>query len=383
MRIGIIGAGHAGVEAARAARDAGAEVVVFSAEDTAPYFRPRLVALAFGQIELSGMVFHPPAWYAAQGIALRLGTPVDALEPAALALHANGGVERFDAVVLAAGAEPVVPFGPGLPAGVVPLWNATHAAAIRARVRPGAHLVVVGGGILGLEAALRAREAGMTVRLLELQERLMPAQFGPSASHVLLRLLAAKGVEVSLRSRVTRLAPGSDGVGVLVERDGEHVEECACCLVAVGARPLKGLGERAGLAVERGVKVDDALQTSVPRVFGAGDVNQLRGVLRCSAREAQAQGRVAGANAVAAVRGEPLRMYQPELQPLTLKVRDFEMHAAGDAGSEGTTEQPLEASTETRCRVLVLKDGLVAGVQMVGTREGFDDYLDLVRQRGR
>ena len=128
MRIGVIGAGHAGVEAAWRASQLGAQVVLFSGESVLPYFRPRVVALAFGQVELDGMYLRPEPWYREHGIDLRLDAEAIHLDAHAKAVTAGGREEIFDALVLATGAAPaLLAFVREFPRDVIPLWGVERA----------------------------------------------------------------------------------------------------------------------------------------------------------------------------------------------------------------------------------------------------------------
>jgi len=378
MQLAVIGAGHAGMEAAKAAAEAGIGVTLFSAETVLPYFRPRLPAVAFGQESQDAIRMKPPEWFTKQAIDLRLDSPVTALDPTAGRLTVAGETLAFDAAVLATGAMPVLPpFVAGCPERVLPLWSAAQAQAIRALVRPGGHVVVVGGGILGIEAGLRAREAGMRVTMVEKLERLMPMQFGPPASAFLLQQITAKQIDVRLGQSVQKAEPAGTAVRIALDRG--VVLEADFAVVCIGARPGVSLAARAGLAVERGVCVDDHLRTSCQRLFAAGDLIQFQGVSRCSARDAAAQGRVAGANAAAQLTGKPLGVYASEGTPLMFKSKDVEMYALGEPGGTGCTEWFPTGTAGTAFRALVLRAGRAVGAQLIGTRQGLDDYLAMVR----
>ncbi len=379
MRIGIIGAGHAGVEAARVAREAGADVTLFSAEGVVPYYRPRLVALAFGQAELPAIVQRPAEWYTKQGIDLRLNAPVDAFNAETRQIVSGGQAQSFDGIIVASGAQPVVPpFARDGGPAVLPLWTVEHARAIRARVHSGGRLVVVGGGILGIEAALRALEAGMTVTIVELMDRLMPAQFGERASAVLLRRLQDRGIHVILGHAIT--AAAGDAGSARLTLDDERTLDADLCLVSIGARPDKRLATAAGLDTDRGITVNGFLQTRYPGCFAAGDAIQVAGVTRCSMKEATTQGKVAGGNLAAFLDGRSMTAYEAETVPLTFRAKDFEIYSIGQPGGVGYEEHLLEGSTESVIRSLVMKDGIPLGVQMIGSREGFDEYAAAVKR---
>lgn len=362
MCIAIIGAGHAGVEAAIAARKAGAKVTLFSDEPLPPYFRPRLVALAFGQIQREAILMHPEAWYAAQGITLRLNAPVRTLDPASGRLTAGDGPsEPFDAFVLTCGARPVCPqfpFSPGaLP--ILPLWSVAEAESIRTHVRPGARVSVLGGGILGIETALRAREVGLAVTLIERENRLMPLQFAPDGSAMLQRLLELRGI--TIRTGVTTVTAS--------DLNGDFVA------LSIGARPNLALAKSAGLTIAKGIVVNTCLQTSHPRVFAAGDAVQFPEPARPCVREAVAQGRIAGANAAASAAGRPLVIHTPQHTPLTFKGGDLELASAGYSGGDDSELRVLaEETLPDTFRALVIQSGILTGVQMVGVRKDFDSW---------
>jgi pyruvate/2-oxoglutarate dehydrogenase complex dihydrolipoamide dehydrogenase (E3) component len=126
--------------------------------------------------------------------------------------------------------------------------------------------------------------------------------------------------------------------------------------------------------------VDETLQTPVPYCFAAGDVIQMNGVTRCSIKEASAQGKIAALNLVAAIQGRAGQVYKPETIPLTFRSKNFEIYAIGEVSCPGSEEQILDGSTETLIRALVLKDGVPVGVQMIGTREGFDTHASEVKK---
>lgn len=379
MHIGIIGAGHAGVEAARAAREAGAEVTLFSDEDVLPYYRPRLVAVAFGQAEQAVILLRPADWYAAQGINLQLKSPVEALNLTTRTVEAGGVTRTFDGLVVATGAQPVLPpFAREGSLVVWPLWNAGHAHQIRSRVRPGGRIVVVGGGILGIEAALRALDVGMEVTIVELMDRLMPAQFGARASAVLLRRLQDRHIHVILGHAIKSVA--ADPQTARLTLDDGHTLEAELCLVSIGSRPDTSLAVQAGLDTERGITTDHFLQTRFAGCFAAGDAIQIEGLTRCSMKEATTQGKVAATNLVAFLQGRSLQFYQAETSPLSFRAKDFEIYSIGHPGGVGYEDHLLEGSTESVIRTLVIKDGIPLGVQMIGSREGFDDYAAAVKR---
>ena len=440
MKIAVIGAGHAGVEAALAASKAGAQVTLFSREAALPYYRPRLVSVAFGQTEPGAIAMHPESWYAQNGIDLRLETTVVGLDPAGRTLQvrerdATPASTPFDGIVIAAGADPVVPGFPGTGrTALLPLWQLGDAVEIRRRFAPGKRLVVIGGGLIGIETAVRAVMAGLQVTIIEKAPRLMCSNLGPAAAGLLCRLLEEKGVRILTGASIEEVRSEA-GANALILEDGSR-HEFDMGLVCIGARANLDLLKGTTIQAVRGVMVDSTLRTTVPRVYACGDVAQIGNVVRCSALRASAQGRVAGKNVCAEQTGNRLEDYVAMPEPVFLKCGDIEIHAFGsvadattqdcskalfDSGgpqsSEGigrdgcpqpfasresvlrraedptslamasyavassapyhpVTEALLDPPSERTCRVSVLQNGRPVGVQMIGTKTGFDKYVN-------
>ena len=375
MRIGIIGGGHAGTEAAKAARQAGADtVVVYSGEAVPPYSRPRLVALAFQQAAVDELWLKPADWYAATGIELRLATPVTGVRPATGEIEAAGVWETYDAVVLAIGAAPIRPVIAGPEGALLPLWSYEQALAVRNRFQPGDTLLVLGGGILGVEAALRAAGAGLKPILVEKCPGLMPTQFAPAAGAILRTLLERQGVTVRTGVSLTAAAPAQAAGQWRYQLDDGNTVEARGAILSIGARPALEVARRAGLPVDRGVVVTDTLLAG-GRVFAAGDITQFAGGTRCSVREALGQGKVAGANAAAAAAGNPLQLYRYQPAPLQFAFNEIVLCSAGDPGVAGDAEVETLPAPPAAYRALVRRATRLAGVQMIGTKQDFDQYV--------
>jgi nitrite reductase (NADH) large subunit len=381
-RIAVIGAGHAGVEAARVAGEAGAEVTLFSNERVMPYYRPRLVMVAFHESAAADIQMHPADWYADRHIDVRLGAQVARFDAETRVIDVAGQEMAYDGIVLANGSAPVMPeFGAGLPERVVTLWSLAQAERIRQRTKRGERLVVVGGGVLGIETALRAAEFGMRVTLLERADRLLPTQFGESAAAVLLRQVTAKGVTVELGRCIESAGMLRPDGPLVIGIEGGKPLEADLCIVTIGARPDVSVGAASALVHDRGIVVDLHMQTSVRQVFAAGDVAQSGKGTRCSVREAVAKGKVAGGNMLASLEGRAMTPYVPIPLPLSLKTRDLELYAMGGPVVPGDSELWLSGATDDMVRAILLREGVLVGVQMIGTREGFDELAgDLGRK---
>ena len=269
----IVGAGLAGATAAETLRTAGfdGDIVLLGAERHGPYERPPLSKeYLHGGAERDSVFLHQPEWYAERRIDLRLDTTVTALDRGAHELVTGAGDRvRYDRLLLATGATPRRLTVPGSDADRVHyLRTVDDSDRLRAALRPGTKVVVIGGGWIGLETAAAAVAAGAEVTVLEQAELPLVRVLGPRVATVFADLHTGHGVDLRCGVAVAgiRAEPGA----VLL---GEGTEIAAdVIVVGVGVAPNDALARAAGLAVDNGILVDEHLRTSDPDITAAGDV---------------------------------------------------------------------------------------------------------------
>lgn len=270
----IIGAGHAGGRVAAALRAAGwaGAIELIGAEPALPYERPPLSkAVLTGAATPASCALRPAADYERDRITHRV-TTVTALDTAARTVTlADGTVLAYHAALLATGghARPLPIPGADRP-GVLALRTLADAAALAPRLTPGARLVLIGGGFIGLEVAASARQQGCDVTVLEGAPRLLGRAVPASIGDKVLVLHRAHGVDVRLGCGPTRI-DSADGALAVHLSDGS-VRAADTVVVGIGITPATELARAAGLRVERGIVVDAMLATSAPGVYAAGDV---------------------------------------------------------------------------------------------------------------
>lgn len=292
----IVGAGHAGGRAALTLREEGysGRLILIGDEAHLPYERPPLSkGLLQGSIDLAGCSLCDEARLAELDIEHIAGNPVRQLDPAQQRLQlADGQWLAYAGLLLATGGR--ARRLPQAQANVLYLRTHDEALALKAALRPGARLVVVGGGFIGLEVAATARSLGCHVTLLEAGPRLAGRVLPPVISEALLDVHLLHGVEVRLNVALESI--DADAV-VLV--DGQRLP-CDLVVVGIGMQPNIELAAAAGLDVGQGIRVDAHLRTSAPNVYAAGDVCEFRldGEYQRQEtwRNAEAQGRHAALN---------------------------------------------------------------------------------------
>ncbi len=273
-RVVIVGAGHAGGTAAALLRQYGFEggIVLAGDEPLAPYQRPPLSkAWLKGEADGESLSLRPVEFYAEHGIDLRLKTVANSIDRTAKTVtFADGRIEPYDNLILATGAGPRHLQAPGSRLrGVLYLRTAADADALKAALKPGRRLAVVGGGYVGLEVAASARALGCEVVVIEREARVLARVASPALSTFFEAYHRARGVQIVIGASVTGFKGEHVVTGVAL---GGEVQPCDVALVGIGAAPNIALAREAGLACADGVVVDLEARTSDPAIFAIGDV---------------------------------------------------------------------------------------------------------------
>lgn len=258
----IIGAGECGVRTAFALREAGYDgaITLIGAEPDLPYERPPLSKQCSPRIR----PIADRQDYADARIDLRLGRPAVGIDPNGKSITLEGGEGLdYDRLVLATGARARTS---EIPVGALTLRDRADAFAICRRISPIVRLVIVGGGVLGLELAATARQRSALVTVIELADRLMPRAVPAEIAAVIEARHRAAGVDIRLGRSVEAVADGA-----VVLSDGGRFP-APIIVAAIGAVPDTALAQAAGLVVDNGIVVDEHFRTSVPDIFAAGDV---------------------------------------------------------------------------------------------------------------
>jgi NADPH-dependent 2,4-dienoyl-CoA reductase/sulfur reductase-like enzyme len=271
----IVGGGLAGAQAAQTLRAEGCAdpIVIIGAETERPYERPGLSkGFLTGTEPREKLFVHPPDWYAEHEVSLRSGVTATAIDPARHVVHlADGEPVPYTKLLLATGATPRRLPVPGADLdGVLSLRTLADAERLAARLVRDAHVVVIGGGWIGLEVAAAARLAGADVTVLEATQLPLQRVLGQDVARVFAELHRANGVRLMTGVSVSRLH-GTGAVESVELGDGTRLP-ADLVVVGVGVSPNVDLAEAAGLDVHDGVLTDESLRTVAPDIFAAGDI---------------------------------------------------------------------------------------------------------------
>ena len=354
------------------------DITIFNAEARVNYDRILLSPVLSGEKCFEDIVIHDDAWYARHGITLHKGTPVIAIHRASKTVTAvDGSSVAYDKLLIATGSRPIVPPLPGHDlAGVVTYRDLDDVDAMLAAARRGGRAVVIGGGLLGLEAAAGLKERGMDVTVLHLGATLMERQLDTAAGFLLAQALRRRGIEVVTEAD-TRALLGDGQVCAVELSDGRRFA-ADLVVFAIGIRPNTSLAAAAGLEVARGIVVGDDLRTCDPHIFAVGECVEHRGQCYGLVAPLYEMARVVAAG----LAGREAR-YAGSQVSTKLKVTGIDVYSAGDfADGEGREEIVLRDAARQTYKRLTLADNRIVGVVLFGdTRDGAWFYQQLREAR--
>ncbi len=364
----IIGNGAAANSAAETIRkhDQTGSIVIFSRQPHEFYYAPALPELISGEKNVQGLTIHGSQWYAQRGIDVRLGCPVLDIDSGGRTVSpARGDLVSYDALLLATGGKAFVPPIPGADfPGVFTMHTLDDAVRIRKAMGTGRRAALIGGGLLGLEAGNGLSKAGVRVEVVEVFPRLLPRQTDPEGARMLQIMLEKMGFGFHLGTETRKIVKAGRVLEVYLENG--TVLEAEAVLLSAGVLPELELPSQLGLAVDKAVKVDDRMQTSLPGVYAAGDVCEHRGIYYGIWLAAVEQGRVAGSN----MAGRPME-YGGTVMANSLKVAGIDLTAFGEIDTDGLhTAHILIDSENSIYRKLVHDQNHILGGIFLGDPQG-------------
>ena len=350
-------------------------ITVVGEEPQAGYNRVLLSALLAGDIGEADIKLRDEAWYRARGIDLVTGQRVERLDPAGRVAFLSDGREiAFDRAVMATGSSAVRLPMPGMTLpGVVSFRTLADLPTLQAAARHRHRIAVIGGGLLGIEAAYGLAKGGARVTLVHVMERLMERQLDRRTATFLKRAIEKKGIKVLLNAQ-TREVAGTERAEALVFGDGSSLP-VDLVVVAVGVRPNAELARAADLPVKRGILVDDTLTTVVPFIHAIGECAEHRDMVYGLVEPAYQHARILARR----WGGDENAHYEGTSLSTNLKVSGVPVFSTGDFLGKGEDDILLEDRGLGLCKKLVLKGNQLVGAALVGDADDALWYRDLIR----
>lgn len=379
MRVIIVGNGLAGIISAKTLRelDKKVEIEVFAEEKYHYYPRPNLIEFLAGNILFEQMFAFPDGWYREQNINIHLEKPVKRIFPDSQEIEVEGGKrEKYESLLLANGSFSFIPpFKGADKKGVFTLRTLDDAFELLEYLKNHRKAAIIGGGLLGLETARAMKSRGARVEVVEFFDRLLPRQLDIEGASLLKTKIEKMGIKVHLGVATEEILGQNEVRGLKFK--GENEIETDMAIVAAGVRPNIRIAKEAGLETDRGLVVNDYLQSSKPEIFAAGDAIQHRGKVYGIIPASFNQARVAASN----ILGQK-KKYEGTVPSNTLKVVGLDLASIGLVNpEEGAFEEfRKEKIEEGIYKKIVIQNGIVVGAIWMGTKKGVSDINRIISQ---
>lgn len=363
----IIGNGVAGTTAAEHIRktDQEGKITMVADEDLPFYHRLRLNDLVVGEVTEQALIVKDPQWYQDRGIDLSLRQRVIDADPVQKVVMTAHQQFPYDRLLLATGSHSFIPPIQGADKkGVFALRTIQDARDITAFARDIQDVVLIGGGLLGLEAGNALRRLGKRVTVVEFFPRLLPRQLDVDGAKRLQELMENMGFSFRLGAK-TEAISGEETVEGVVLEGGESIS-AQMVIISAGVRPNLQLAGPLGLAQDKGIQVNERLQTSRSHIYAAGDVAEFRGIPYGIWPAAMEQGKIAGTNMAG---GD--RVYEGTTMANVLKVVGIDLASAGNIDAENESASRVVQDKDVYKKI-ILEEDRITGCIMLGNTKGFN-----------
>jgi nitrite reductase (NADH) large subunit len=372
----IIGNGVAGTTAAENIRttDKEGNITIVTDEDLPFYYRIRLNEYVSGDITEQDLIAKGDQWYRDQNIDLRLMTRIvkaDLREK--VIITDNNERLSYDRLLIAAGSHSFIPPIKGSEKrGVFALRTIKDARNISAYAEETEGIVLIGGGLLGLEAGNALRKLRKKVTVVEFFPRLLPRQLDVDGAERLQKIMEGMGFSFRLGAKTQEITGDDHANGVVLE--GGETLPAEMVIISAGVRPNIELAEPLGLDNDKGIKVDERLQTNQPDIFAAGDVAEFKGMPYGIWPAAMDQGKIAGFNMAGGN-----KVYEGTTMANTLKVVGIDLASAGNIDAENEFESRI-VKDEKVYKKIVIENNRIIGCIMLGETKGFNKITKAISE---
>lgn len=370
-KILIVGNGAAGFSAAKAARaqDPDAEIIMFGRDNRLPYYRLRLCDYIGKSVNYDELKISNEEWFEKNRIRVEISSEVTAIDTNARKVCTNGREYYYDSLVLATGSTPVMPSFKGKElSGVHTIWTMEDVVEINNSLVNAKKAVVIGGGLLGLEAAYKISEMGVEVSLIESMPRLLPKQLDEKGSEIFKEKVQSLGISVFCGKSVTGFEGNINGHVKQVHMADDTMFEADVVIVAVGVAPNVDIFRNSGININHFINVNEKMETTVKDIYAAGDAASVNGRWFGQWSVANRQGQVAGTNAAGGN-----AVYKSADVPYILATMGTRVVCSGDTGvnqpENSVTTYNIERKIDKEKFLysrLVFRSGVFVGYMLVG-----------------
>ena len=373
----IVGNGVAGTTAAENIRKMDPEgmIILLTDEGIPFYYRIRLNEFLSGDVTEARLIAKQESWFRKQKINLHLETKVvDVMSEDKIVLTAAGDKIPYDSLLIATGSHAFLPPIQGSDKkGLFSLRTFQDAQNIVSWAKGIEEVVIIGGGLLGLEAGNGLRKLGKRITVVEFFPRLLPRQLDVEGARRLQAMMEKMDFSFRLGAKTQEIQ--GDGSVIGVQLEGGETLPAEMVIVSAGVRPNMALADSAGLDRDKGIQVDDHLRTSQSDIYAAGDVAEYKGFPYGIWPAAMEQGKIAGINMVG---GQTL--YKGTTMANTLKVVGIDLASAGEVDAEDALESKIQ-SGDDYYRKIVIKDNQIIGCIMLGDTKGFNGITKMMAEK--
>lgn len=363
-KIVIIGNGAAGNAALEEiiSKDKTNDITVITTESTPIYYRPMLSEYLSEPEVPKRFYLHDQNWYDEHGVKVHYQMEVQKIDPSSQTILLPNDVKlKYDKLILCTGSRNFIPPLPGVKlGGVMDLRTLSDAELIKYKAKSARKTVIIGGGLLGLEIGWQLRKLNISVTVVEMMDRLLPRQLDTEASVIFEEKVAATGIEVIKGVQTLELV-GQEWVEGVKLSNGETIE-ADFVIVSIGIRADVALAKESGLNINRGIVVDDFMQTSVKNIYAAGDCAEHNSINYAIWPEAIEQGKIAGLNAIG-IRS----VYEPVVPFNIYHGMNMRLFSIGDVGGDPAKTYTIEHfKAEDHFEKFFYVDDVIVGGILIG-----------------
>jgi nitrite reductase (NADH) large subunit len=370
----IIGNGAAGTTAAENTRnqDQDGKITILTDEDLPFYYRVRLPEYVSGDVTEQDLIAKKDQWYREQNIELKVETRVSGADPEEkVVVTENNEKLPYDTLLIATGSHSFIPPIKGSDKeGVCALRSIKDAREISSRAKDIEDVILIGGGLLGLEAGNALRKLGKKVMVVEFFPRLLPRQLDVDGAKRLQGMMEGMGFSFRLGVKTQEITGDEAANGVMLE-GGEAISS-KMVVISAGVRPNMELAEPLGLDHDKGIKVDEYLRTNKPDIYAAGDVAEFRGMPYGIWPAAMEQGKIAGINMAG---GEMI--YKGTTMSTSLKVVGIDLASAGNIDADNEFESKV-VTDDKIYKKIVIENNKIIGCIMLGDTKGYNKITKMM-----